>query len=369
MRHLCAIACLMASAALYAAELEPETTGNATLGDPSPHWFITLDPTGAYVFDGDTGDMLGKLTISDYTSVVSVDKARGMIYVPGTFYTRRTYGERTDVVAFNRIDTLAPVAEVSVPKKIAAAGNGGTTDLIGGRFLGVYNMTPAMSVSIVDVEQKKFVQEIATAGCALVYPVPAKSAFMQICGDGALQLVTLDGAGKEANRTRSSQFFDVDKDPLYDVAARTDTGWILASFSGQVYEASFANGIAIGTPWSLYTDKDREERWQLGGRQPLAYNAPHHLLFALVHEGKADVDTHEDDGTEIWAYDVRTQRRGYRIRIEDKIATMNVTADEKPLLIVVPRKPRTVLVYDARTGRLLRTIEEAGFAPGLVQRF
>jgi methylamine dehydrogenase heavy chain len=317
--------------------------------------------------------MLGKLTTSDFTSALSFDKARGMIYAPGSFYSRRAYGERTDVVVFHRVDSLSPATEVVIPTKLAAAGSGGTTNLMGGRFLGVYNMTPAMSVSIVDVENRKFVQEIATAGCALVYPVPDTSslgsAFVQLCGDGTLQVVNLDRNGKEGNRQRSKKFFDVEDDPVYDYAARSAVGWILVSFAGQVFETDFTSGIGIADPWTLLTETDRKEKWQLGGSQPIAYNAVTGTLFTLMHQGKDGVDTHEADGKEVWAYDLTTRRRGYRIALAEEAGAMNVTADAEPLLLVVSRKARSILVYDARTGRLLRTIAEAGFAPTLVQRF
>ena len=38
-----------------------------------------------------------------------------------------------------------------------------------GRFVIVYNFTPTQSVSVVDVQARKFVGEIDTAGCGMVY--------------------------------------------------------------------------------------------------------------------------------------------------------------------------------------------------------
>src|SRR5262245_19092316 len=355
------------------ADFTPEQASSAKLGAPTPHWFLVMDFLGANVFDADNGDMLGKVHTSDYTSALAVDQQRGFIYVPGSYYSRSRYGDRTDVVVFNRIDTLSPAREVAIPNKLAAAGNGGTTDLIGGRFLGVYNMTPAMSVSIVDVEQSKFVTEIATAGSAMVYPVASggsgTNAFMQICGDGTLQLLRLDANGQESSRARSAKFFDIDKDPVYDYASRSKDGWMLVSFAGQVFEARIGNAVEVSKPWSLFTDAERAENWRIGGRQPFAYNAETQTLFALVHQGKPDIQSHEHDGTEVWAFDVRSQRRGYKIELKDtKSPTLNVTADAKPLLLVVTRD-RKVLVYDALKGRLERTINDAGFVPGTIQRF
>ena len=60
------------------------------------------------------------------------------------------------------------------------------------RFLLIYNFTPAQSVSVVDIGERKFVGEVETAGCALVYPTGRRS-FFSICSDGALLVMTLDG--------------------------------------------------------------------------------------------------------------------------------------------------------------------------------
>ena len=61
-----------------------------------------------------------------------------------------------------------------------------------GRHLAVFNMTPAQSVSIVDVRSRTFAGEISTPGCAVIMPV-ANRDFMMICGDGTLQLIRLAG--------------------------------------------------------------------------------------------------------------------------------------------------------------------------------
>jgi methylamine dehydrogenase heavy chain len=370
MRTVCefvlAACVVLTSLSVSAAEVSGERGGVAKLGMPQPHWFLLSDMLGVYVFDGDTGDMKGKLDASAFTGTVVFDRPRARFYVPGSFYSRQTYGERTDVVVFSDVENLAPVSEVEIPKKLAAAGGGtGLAALVEGRFLGVYNMTPAMSVSIVDVETARFVGEIETPGCAFVLPVA--QGFLQICGDGTLQRISIGPDGRETARVQSKAFFDVMKDPVYDRAAPTREGWLFVSFDGKAFEARSGAGITVSAPWSLVDEKDREEKWRIGGRQPFAVNPATGTLVALMHQG--ETDTHEDDGTEIWGFDLATKRRGYRIALEKPAHTVEVTADAEPLLFVVSTEPRKVLVYDARTGRLERTIEEAGLMPGDVQRF
>jgi methylamine dehydrogenase heavy chain len=343
-----------------------ERGGVATTSAPGSHDLLLIDVFGAYLFDGDTGDMKGKLNTSTYTSTVVYDDARRRFYVPGTFYSRIVYGERSDVVVFNDVEHLGPVAEVAVPKKLAASGGGrGLAALVGGRHLVLYNMTPAMSVSEVDVEAQRFVGEIETPGCALALPV--EGGFLQICGSGALQRIALGADGREAGRVQSPTFFDVTADPVFDRAARTTDGWLFVTFEGRVFEAKSRKDIDVGEPWSILDDEDRQEKWRIGGVLPFAVNAKTGTLVTLMHQG--DVDTHEEDGTEIWGFDLATKRRGYRIKLEAPAHTVDVSSDGQPLLYVLSTKPRTLLVYDARTGRLERTVEEAGIMPRTVQGF
>src|SRR5260370_16854599 len=61
------------------------------------------------------------------------------------------------------------------------------------RFLLIYNFNPAQSVTVVDTNLRKFVREIETPGCALVYPTGPRSLF-SVCGDGSLSLLALHDA-------------------------------------------------------------------------------------------------------------------------------------------------------------------------------
>ncbi len=347
-------------AAAAAGNLEPELGGVAKAPPPGDHWFMSIGFFGGgSLFDADTGEMQGKLNLSRFSSAVALDRKRGRFYVPATYYSRGTYGERTDLLVINDQESLAPVAEVKVPNKLAAVFHRGVIELIGDRFVGLYNMTPAMSVSIVDIEKQSFVGELSTAGCGLVYPLPDRR-FMQLCGDGTVQVIGLDRNGAEASRERSARFFDIDEDPVFDLAAPDGNGWLLVSFEGKVFQVSADGGIKVSEPWSILTPEDAEEGWRIGGDEPFAYNAQTGLLFTLMHQGEKD--THEEPGTEIWAFDVAHHSRGYRIALAEPSGAINVSRDADPLLYVILGEPSTVNVHQARTGHLLRTISEVGSA-------
>jgi hypothetical protein len=59
------------------------------------------------------------------------------------------------------------------------------------RFVYVYNFTPSTSVTVVDTQTKRRRHGIAIPGCVLNYPV-GKRRFASLCGDGSLQVVTLN---------------------------------------------------------------------------------------------------------------------------------------------------------------------------------
>jgi methylamine dehydrogenase heavy chain len=284
--------------------------------------------------------------------------------VPATYYSRGNYGDRTDLLVINDLENLAPVAEVEVPNKLAVVFHRAVINPIGERFLGLYNMTPAMSVSIVDVEKQSFVGEISTAGCGFVYPVSGRR-FMQLCGDGTVQVISLGRDGKETDRSRSATFFNIDEDPVFDLALQKADGWLLISFEGKVFEVTVGDDIEVSEPWSLVNEEDLEEDWRVGGDQPFAFNAETGLLFSLMHQGGPD--THEEPGTEVWAFNLDTQRRGYRLALEEPSGTIEVSTDADPLLYIGSGFPSVVHVHKASTGRRLHTIPETGITASHIQ--
>ena len=86
-----------------------------------------------------------------------------------------------------------------------------------------------------------------------------------------------------------------------------------------------------------------------------------------MHQGGPD--THEDPGTEVWAFNTSTQRRGYRIALDEPSGVIEVSRDADPLLYVSSGFPASVQVRKASTGRLLHVIPEVGLTAGHVQAF
>ncbi len=341
-----------------------------SLGTPTSHWFSVVGDDIAYLIDGDAAEVRGTLTLSMFSPAVEPDVGAGRIYSYGSYYTRTYYGERTDVVLVFDMESTIPVKEVEIPPKSAGIGHSGMIGLIEDRYIGVWNITPAMSVSLVDTASNTFLGEISTPGCAGVYPV--ESGFLMACADGKVQFVMLDTEGKEVDRRRSDAFFTIDEDPVFDYAVPGDNGWVFVSLEGQVFQVSVEGGaISVSDPWSINPPdvdgaKDlngvpirADDTWRIGGSQPFAYNAPNKLLVTLMHEGGGQ-ETFEDGGTEIWAFSMETGRRAYVLEMEEgvKARSLELTGDEEPLLLVTTDKDGELLIHDALSSQLIHAMPD-----------
>jgi methylamine dehydrogenase heavy chain len=357
-----------------AAPLQAEQRFVEQLGARGPHWIFVYDANAfgyldskVYLFDADTGAMLGMLSTGTFGNAVEFAPDFSAIYVPEIYYSRGTRGERTDVVSIYDTTNLAPVGEVIIPPKRATgiphrAYQGISDD---GRFVFVANMTPATSVSVVDVVARRFVTEIEIAGCNLVYPTGNRS-FATLCGDGTLGLVQLDEQGNVKAKSRTAKFFDPEKDPLTEKASRVGDTWMFFSFDGYVHPVKFSAGKAeIGKRWSLFSDKERQQNWKVGGQQ---FNAVHQglgRLYVIVHQGGAY--GHKDAGKDVWVYDLATKKGIAQFSLANPASNLSVTKDAAPLLSADDPARPAIDIYDALTGAALRTIEGPPSTPSFIQ--
>lgn len=383
---LAALLVLLAGAGARA-EVPLEGVGRvATLPEPfGAHWLWVTDAMleKASLVDLDSGRLLGMVSTGYAIPEAVFGPGRREIYVPETYYERKTRGRRTDLLSIYDVGTLAPVGEVELPPKrsLNALPYGNVALSDDQRFVAVFNMTPGTSLSIVDVERRRFVEEIPTPGCSLVYAAGPRRFFL-ICMDGSLLVVSLDAEGRAAERTRTERFFEPLEDPVTEKAVRRGDAWIFVSFEGRVHRVDVSGPeIRFGEPW-LLTDAAEPERWRIGGLQHLAVHEASGRLYALMHEGGPD--SQDQPGTEVWVYDLGEQRRVQRIELESPgitvlgqstefgqdwiwpfnriynlvagslpetgVAAIQVTQDDAPLLATSSRAAGSLAVYDALTG-------------------
>jgi methylamine dehydrogenase heavy chain len=368
------LAALLVSAAWsesVGAQVPVDPLGAAQLpAQPSPHWVWVNDMVfhhmvdgKTFLLDGDSGRMLGMLSTGFGYNGIVLGPAGSELLSPETYFSRGTRGTRTDLVTYYDPRTLSPVAEVSIPAKRASTmpmlANARLTD--DGRFLLIYNFTPAQSVTVVDVKGRKFIREVEIPGCALIYPTSPRG-FFSLCGDGAALQIQFDESGEVTARNRSAKLVDPVDDPVTEKAVRDGNAWIFVTFAGNVVriEATAAT-LQAQAGWSLLDTADRKASWRPGGMQHLAQHAPTRRLYSLMHVGGPD--SHKDPGTEVWVYDLASRKRVQRIALKDPTTSIAVTSDAKPLLFTLFIGAPKLDVYDALSGRFLRSIGEIGFSP------
>lgn len=341
---------------LASAQITPEEISVETMPEPGANWFISKTGNGGYIFDATTGEMQGLLSLSRRSPAVTMWRPRREFYAAESYISRGVHGERTDIVAIYDFDNLSPVAEVVIPNHMARLSVRNHLGLMNnGRHLAVHNMNPGHSVSIVDVQDRVFIYEVSTPGCAVLMPV-ADSDFLQVCGDGTLQLIQLDLSGFEENRERSDVFFNVTDDAVFDRTTRSADGWFLVTHAGTIYEVSTSGAnINISDGWNLLPEG--EEGWRPGGNEFISAHQELGLLYVAMHEG--DVNTHHEPGTEIWVMDTSTGRRIHRIELEVPVTSLMVTQEDEPKLIVADEEGDTH-VYDALSFVHEREIQTPG---------
>jgi methylamine dehydrogenase heavy chain len=374
------LSCLAGSADLTAtaegvlpADFGRGETEQSLSSPPSKHWvwindivFAHMVDGTAHLIDGDSGKYLGTLSTGFGFERLVLPRDGKLIYSPETYFSRGTRGTRTDVITIYDGVTLRVQGEIAIPAKrssnLPKMGNAALTD--DDRFLLVFNFTPAQSVTVADTLEKRFVAEVETAGCTLVYPTGARS-FFSVCADGALLCVTLDGAGRALEQTRSQPLFDVSSDPVNDNPVRLGDTWYFVTYDGRVAPVkSTAHRVQAGETWWLATTGERQQGWRPAGLQQLAVHAGENALYALVRRGSRD--THKDPGQAVWTYDMDSKKHLRTIALRRPASSIQITTDEHPLLFATSLESDFLDVYDPLTGKLLRSVPSVATTPTLL---
>jgi methylamine dehydrogenase heavy chain len=355
--------------------------GAALAGDPAmqvksvpqpipAHWIWVNDfvfphmvSGKAMLVDGDQGRFIGELDTGFGAMRVVPSLDGRVIYSPETYFSRGTRGERTDVVTLYDPAHLAPIGEIIVPPKRSSnmpmLSNAQLTD--DGRFLLIYNFTPAQSVTVVDTQARKFVGEVETSGCALIYPTGPRS-FFSLCADGALLHTRLTDSGGVQSSVRTDPLIDVDHDPVTEKGVRAGDTWYFVSFSGVIYPIQLQQGkLQLQKTWPLLSAAEKADGWRPGGLQQLAVHSSLNRLYSIMHQGP--LETHKDPGREVWVYDLARQSRIQKLTMKNNSGSIQVSRDARPLLFSIFIDSSVLDVYDATSGSFLRSVNDIGTTP------
>jgi methylamine dehydrogenase heavy chain len=295
--------------------------------------------------------------------------AHGSQYLLGeTYWSRGSRGTRSDFITYYDAHTLTAMAEVPLPEgRFLVTKRFVLQVSADGRFLFSANMTPATSVSVIDLAKRQRIAEISTPGCTLV--LPHGSAFSSVCGNGSFLTVHLRADGSVEKKDRGEPFFNPDVDPVFDEWAfsRAGSRAFFASYHGRMYEVALATDSpqpARGS-WLLTSEEERAAGWRPGGAQPVEYHLPSDRLFVLMHRGAEW--TQFDSGTEVWIFDARTHRRLSRLQLSTPAQAIAVTRDNEPLLFTADGKSRmSTYRRQEDNWQHVADIDELGFETALL---
>lgn len=356
------------------AELPAEIATIGKLGGASPHWIWVTDisypnfvPGTAHLLDADRGKFLGMITMGYGLTPLGLPSHLREIYSVETHYDRTIRGNRHDMVGIYSTTTLDLLAEIEIPpKKLSAVtmlSFVGLTD--DDKYFLIYNFTPSQSVSVVDVENRKFVAEIDTAGCGLTLPA-GNMRFLMLCSNGALRDISFSASGEVSNNVVHENLFNRKTEFLTEKAVRINDTWLFVTNTGMIQPVDISTDSAkIEQRWPLFSAGEIEEGWKIGGQQHLAVHKKNNQLFAAVHQG--GIDSHKDPGSHIFVYDLKSKKREKTIVLERAANAIQVTQDQSPLLVTTNAYPAIVDIYDANTGKFVREIGEAAISPMTLQ--
>jgi len=322
------------------ADLPADTIGQTTLAFPAePHRAFVIDVEfesfvagRVTVIDPDQKRILGMVP-TGFAAPSTLSHDRKTLYSADIFYSRGTRGTRTDVLTAWDTSTLAPAWELLIPTKRAESLTQRYSLKPSGddRFVYVYNFTPSTSVTVVDTQAKAVASEIAIPGCVLNYPIGNRR-FASLCGDGSLQVVTVNEQGQEAARSRTP-FFDPNAEKLVERAVNVGDTYYFVTTTGTVRPVDFAGDAPKILPsWSLTNDAEKKAGWAPGGWQLMAVAPKLDRLYVLMHDAHEPMKW-EDPSPIIWAFDLKTHKKLATLEAPVPVWSMQATGDDKPLLL------------------------------------
>ena len=358
---------LMSGATVPArAQLPADQMTTLTLPAPKPNWVFIMDlqfPVNLlqkiWIIDGDARKLLGTV-YGGYEGNFEISPDHREMYMIDTYYSRGWRGDRTDVVSIFDAKTTNLIAEVKIPPKrlLIVPKRSSSSITPDGRFLLVANMTPATSVTIVDLKERKFLGEIETPGCAQV-TATANRQFFSMCADGSMLSVQFDDTGQQTGKKQSKPLFDPSTDPMFDQPAVAGNKVYFTSYHGNVLPVDFSGAEAAAQPgWPMIDAADPDKSWRPGGWQTVTYQPKSGLLYSLMHQGGEW--THKQFGTEVWVFNAQTHKRVNRIKLKTPGYSILVSNGDKPILFDMSLVPPKLETYSAPDGKYLGDYDDIG---------
>jgi methylamine dehydrogenase heavy chain len=331
------------------------------------HWAFLFDyaenseiDARVFVYDADHFRQLGQIDAGYYPGfAISPDKK--MSAVATTYWSRGWHGTRADVLELTDNSTLAQTREIVLPSR-RMQGPPTAFDISYSpdqRFLFVADLTPAASLTVVDLNKGAPVADIDTDGCVLVIPSGPRRV-SSLCESGRLLSINVGEDGHETSRSLSAQFFNVDRDPIFVQGIPTGNQVRFISFLGDVYTVTFGAGEPrFDAPWPLVSAAERG-KWRPGANQ-FAFQPHLARLYVPMHVGREG--SHKEPGSEIWVFDTDRHVRVARWVVDRKryggVIAVQASQDADPVLYAVTENS-SVLMMDPRSGQIRHVEPKVG---------
>lgn len=378
-----AIAMAMAVAASAELPIEPTPAVGSLPAQYPPGYVFIVDPNFF-------GIESGKVVIADVAAETqhhkgaigaaqfgffAAAKTQPELYVVETFYSRGQRGERTDVLTIYDKATLLVKGEVVLPgaKRAQTLTEAGAFQLSADeRFAFVYNFTPAASVTVVDLVNRRIAGEVDIPGCLHAFAL-RPTGFASLCGNGGVASTKLDASGKFVSQTISAPFTDIDNDPMFTRPTIIDNIAYFPTYAGKIQPIDLSGPEAVaGEAWPIPAPATelKKKSWRdripglskksgrSGKRLPSGWQLAAHddrgRLY-LIMRATETTDDHDTGGDEVWVIDPKAKTLVNRLTLQAEATLIEVTAGADPLLVAA-RPDFSFDVYKADTGAFVRRI-------------
>lgn len=367
---LCLAACLVTPASGQEprpAAIEPDTAGTMMLSPASPYRLYLGSRQGFKIVDADEAVMRGTIH-GGYGPVLAVAPDNSRFYVSESYWSRENRGTRVDLVSVYNSETLLLEKEIQLPGRLIVSGRQPFFNISADGKRGfVFNMEPASSVQVLDLQDDMYVSTVEIPGCGGLYPL-RNEGFVSLCADGTVGTYLVDAKGK-AKVTHSNAFFDAEQNPVFEesIVDRETGKAIFITYTGMIHPAMLGAKTTFSKPFSLQSVANlsdanpdvQQKTWRPGGRRPFAYHRDSDTLFVLMHEGKHW--SQKVHGTQIWAVKVADQQLVGRFQMPTAGRVVGVSQGEKPLLYAAG-DGGYLWILDPSNGKILRQLDEMGRA-------
>lgn len=370
-----ALSTVLCSAINVRAELPVEQLAMEQMMPPDAERIYVSDPAMGHLVDGRVHIIDGKsmkylgMLGTGFSGITTISRDRQKVLVATTYYSRLQRGTRTDVVEVYDAKNLNLLYEIEIPpKKVQALSTKALmTTSVDDKFLYVLNVTPAVSVTVVDVNTKKVASEIPMPGCYGVIAWPKQpSKFSSVCGNGTLATFEIDADGKLKKKTTSGKFFDPDKDPIFMHFEYVGDVLHFVSYYGSIYTVNLSGEEPTFQPsWKFIDANAAKKGWRPGGFQLFSIDSKSNRIYIGMHD-QGKEGSHKNPAKSIWVMDLGAKKKVDEIPGRNALS-MNISNNDESTLYILDAIDNTINSVDlstkANSKRLLKKSLPAGETP------